>query len=167
MVLPFSSKTSLTEIIEPAFFIAGVVMSEQKDIRWVQRLHNYKKALHQLGQGVDLSSERDLSDLEKEGVIQRFEYTQELAWKVIKDFYNYLGEGSIQGSRDAFQMAFQRGLIKNGVALMNSSKSRNQTVHTYNQETANEIFQGIINSYYGAFREIEEALEEEKKTRKL
>jgi len=137
------------------------------NIRWIQRLNNFKKAFAQLQSGVEEATERELSDLEKEGVIQRFEYNQELSWQVIKDFYDFLGNSTIQGSRDAFQLAVKRGLIDAncGKVLMESIKSRNKTVHTYNEETANEIFQDIINDYYLAFLALKEALEKEQQQR--
>lgn len=56
---------------------------ENKDIRWIQRFSNYKKALSQLKEAVDLLSIRELSRLEKQGLIQAFEYTHELAWKTL------------------------------------------------------------------------------------
>jgi len=53
------------------------------DIRWQQRFANYKKALRQLQSAVELSDQRELSQLEKQGVIQAFEFTHELAWNVL------------------------------------------------------------------------------------
>ncbi|OIR25292.1 HI0074 family nucleotidyltransferase substrate-binding subunit [Bathymodiolus thermophilus thioautotrophic gill symbiont] len=144
---------------------------ENKDIRWIQRLNNFKKAFEQLELGVEHVTESNvsLSDLEKEGLIQRFEYTQELAWLSIKDFYEYVGKTDIQGSKDAFQLAIKRGLIdvNHGGALMKSIQSRNKTVHTYNEETANEIFYEIIEEYYDAFLSLKNALEQQQKQRKL
>jgi len=141
-------------------------MSE--DIRWIQRLENYKKAFSLLEKGVELAAGTKLSDLEKEGVIQRFEYTQELAWKTIKDFYLDAGNANIHGSADAFKTAFKEGLVVNGgQALMNSIKSRNKTVHTYNEETATEIFNEIRNEYCVAFRELLESFKRQKKLRGL
>lgn len=138
------------------------------DVRWVQRLDNYEKAFLQLESGVKLSEERELSDIEKEGLIQRFEYTQELAWKTIKDFYEFLGETGIQGSRDSFRMAFERGLItKYGHELVLSIKSRNDVAHTYNQETADLIYRDIKESYYDAFKELLSCLREQKAQRGL
>ncbi|MCL2042013.1 MAG: nucleotidyltransferase substrate binding protein [Bacteroidales bacterium] len=59
---------------------------EPKDIRWKQRLENYKKALMQLRNAVALGQERPFSELEEQGLIQAFEFTHELAWNVMKDF---------------------------------------------------------------------------------
>ena len=141
----------------------------EDNIRWIQRLSNFKKAFKQLELGVEQATDRALSDLEKEGLIQRFEYNQELSWQVIKDFYQYLGYTSIQGSRDAFQLAVKNGLVDAncGAKLMESVKSRNKTVHTYNEAVAEEIFQAIVNEYYPAFDTLKIALENEQKQRKL
>ena len=68
-----------------------------EDPRWLQRFANYKKALQHLNMAVNLSGSRDLSDLEKQGVIKAFEFTYELAWNVVKDFYESKGEINIQG----------------------------------------------------------------------
>ena len=141
-------------------------MSTELDVRWLQRFDNFKKAFAQLEAGVELATEGELSRLEKEGLIQRFEYTQELAWQTIKDFYEYMGETGIQGSRDAFRLAVKRGLISNGKVFMETIKSRNKTVHTYNEEVADEILHAIIEEYYGAFLKLKEALEKEQQARK-
>ncbi len=141
-------------------------MSKQ-DTRWVQRFDYYQKALTQLEKGIELASERDLSDLEKEGVIQRFKYTQELAGNVLKDFYAARGDQNIQGSRDAFQLAFERGLITSGKELLDSIDTRNKTSHAYNREKAEAIFHDIVNRYYGAFEELRAVLRNEKKQRNL
>jgi len=137
--------------------------------RFLQRFENYEKALDELKEEVYISSEKPLSNLEKKGVIQSFEIVQELAWKVIKDFYTYVGETSIQGSRDAFLLAVNRGLISNecGKKLMQSIKSRNLTSHTYDEKIAEEIFFSIINDYYDAFEELRGAFLDERYNRKI
>lgn len=139
----------------------------ENDIRWVQRLSNYQNAFCQLEKGIALAAEKELSDLEKEGVIQRFENTQELAWKTIKNFYESMGETNIQGSSDAFKMAFEKGLIKNGQALMQTIKSRNNTVHTYNKKTSDEIYRDIVTLYYQAFKDLLDSLLQQKALRNL
>lgn len=58
----------------------------EQDIRWQQRFHNYTKVLSRFQEAVDLAKSRELSQLEKQGLIQSFEFTQELSWKVMKDF---------------------------------------------------------------------------------
>lgn len=125
--------------------------------RWIRRFDNYKRALAQLKAGVTLAGEREISDLEKDGLIQRFEYTQELAWNVIKDFYNDQGETGIQDSRDAFRMASERELVTQGSALMESIKIRNDLLNSYEKTTADGIFVGIC-QVYAAFLEIKTVL---------
>lgn len=125
-----------------------------EDIRWIQRLGNFRKALANLKEAVDTAKERELNKLEKQGLIQSFEYTYELAWNTIKDFYTEQGETAIQGSRDAFRLAFNRNLVNNGEVLMETIKSRQKTSHSYNEETAEEILQAVINEYYNAFEDL-------------
>ena len=122
------------------------------DIRWKQRLGNFKLALDQLSSAVSLSGTRELSNLEKQGLIQAFEFTHELAWKVMKDYFEYQGDSSITGSRDAAREAFQKGLIQRGDAWMEMIKSRNQTSHTYNQSVASEIVENIVREYFPEFQ---------------
>lgn len=121
-----------------------------QDIRWIQRLNNFEKALGQLKKFTDKA---DLNELEQQGLIQAFEFTHELAWNVMKDYFEYQGDTTITGSRDATRTAFQMGLIQNGEGWMEMIKSRNQSTHTYNEATALEIVQKILTLYYGLFLE--------------
>ena len=122
------------------------------DIRWIQRLNNFQQALSQLAQAVSLSKSKELSDLEKQGLIKAFEFTHELAWNVMKDYFEYQGTTSIRGSRDAAREAFQKDLIQNGEAWMAMINSRNLTSHTYNKEVAEEIIEDVIQHYFPEFK---------------
>jgi nucleotidyltransferase substrate binding protein (TIGR01987 family) len=137
----------------------------ETDVRWHQRLNNYSKALLQLEKAVPLSEERNLSDLEEQGLIQAFEFTHELAWNVIKDYFAHQGNPEITGSRDASREAFRQGLIQNGEAWMKMIKSRNQSSHTYNRETAEDISSKITSSYFLLFKEFEAKMLELKNTK--
>jgi len=123
------------------------------DIRWQQHLANYAKALEQLANAVTTSRQRPLSDLEKQGLIQAFEFTHELAWNVMKDYFAYQGNPGITGSRDAAREAFQKGLIEDGEGWMEMIRSRNQTSHTYQQKIADEIAGHIITRYFPLFEQ--------------
>lgn len=125
-------------------------MSHQ-DIRWVQRLANYERARLRLTSAVELAATRELSDLEKQGLIQVFEFVFELAWNVMKDYFLYQGNPAITGSRDAIRTAFKNGLIADGEGWMEMIKSRNQSAHTYNESVANEITEKILQSYHQLF----------------
>lgn len=143
-------------------------MAKSQDIRWLQRLDNYDRALLVLMDAVELSTTRALSPLEKQGLIQSFEFTYELAWNCIKDFYTYLGDtDNIQGSRDAFRLAGKRQLLPmNEVTiLMEMIKSRQQTSHSYNEETADDIYQRITQHYCRVFKALSRCLNHEKSER--
>ena len=70
----------------------------------------------------------------KEGLIQRFEYTHELAWNVMKDYAVYQGNSNVGGSRDASREAFQMNLVTDGQVWMDMISSRNKTSHTYTRQ---------------------------------
>lgn len=139
------------------------------DIRWEQRFLNYRKALSKLDKAVNIidaanapgktAKSDDEVDVMKEGLIQRFEYTHELAWKVMKDYTEYQGATSISGSRDATREAFKMELIAQPEGWMDMLASRNATSHTYNSETAEEIFDKIMESYIFLFKAFEEKME--------
>lgn len=131
-------------------------MSEQ-DIRWLQRLSNYRRALSQLKKFIDKG---DLNELEQQGLIKAFEFTHELAWNVLKDYFEYQGNSSISGSRDATREAFQHNLIAEGEAWMGMIKSRNQSAHTYNKETADAIGGLIVACYFDLFVALEAKMSE-------
>ena len=135
---------------------------EEKDIRWVQRFSNYRKALVQLGKAVAIVSSQmkrngDEDKLMEEGLIQRYEYTHELAWKTMKDYAEYQGLEDIIGSRDAIRQTLQVGLI-NDDRWMDSVRDRNLTSHNYDDETAQAIVSNIINVYYPLFVEYEKVM---------
>jgi nucleotidyltransferase substrate binding protein (TIGR01987 family) len=130
-------------------------MSE-KDVRWIQRYSNYTKALGQLSKFIE---KKELNELEKQGLIHAFEYTYKLAWNTIKDYFENQGETEIHGSRDAFRLAFRRGLVENGQAWMDMIKSRTLTTHTYNQEVADAIADAVFNIYYTEFVRLEKTFQ--------
>lgn len=133
-------------------------MNDQ-DIRWRQRFANYKKALRQLQEAVDLSEQRELSKLEEQGVIQAFEFTHELAWNVLKDYLQDQGNQSISGSKDATREAFKVELIADGELWMAMIQSRNLSSHTYDEHTADQLVEAILESYFPLFVALETEME--------
>ncbi|HXV19953.1 MAG TPA: nucleotidyltransferase substrate binding protein [Desulfuromonadales bacterium] len=129
------------------------------DVRWQQRFNNFQKALQQLSKAVELSHQRALSELEKQGLIQAFEFTHELAWRVMKDYFAYQGNTSIMGSRDATREAFQNNLVTDGEGWMEMIRSRNLTSHAYNQEVADDIVERVVTLYNGLFRAFEQRMQ--------
>jgi nucleotidyltransferase substrate binding protein (TIGR01987 family) len=121
----------------------------EEDIRWKQRFSNYNKALRQLQKFTDKGA---LNELEQQGLVHVFEYTYELAWNVMKDYFTYMqADQNILGSRDAIQLAFNRGLITDGKIWMDMIESRIKSSHTYNEDTAQEIADKIVQQYYLLF----------------
>lgn len=119
-----------------------------QDIRWKQRFANYETALQRLTEAIDENRHTD-NDLIKEGIIQRFEFTHELAWRVMKDFLEYEGIQKMIGSRSAAKEAFNKGIIKDGKVWMDMIESRNRTVHTYQKTILTEEYNNIIERYAG------------------
>ncbi|MBP6218634.1 MAG: nucleotidyltransferase substrate binding protein [Oligoflexales bacterium] len=128
-------------------------------IRWQQRFSNFLNAFSQLEMAVDLTKQRSLSELEKQGLIQAFEFTHELAWNILKDYLSYQGVFDLIGSRDTSREAFQRQLISQGEDWMEMIKSRNLSSHTYNKKIADEIIQLIISRYYKCFSEFKNKMQ--------
>jgi len=120
-----------------------------EDIRWIQRLNNWTRALNQLSRF--LERER-LNELEEQGLIQSFEYNHELAWKTQKDFLESEGVTNLFGAKSVAKEALNRGLIRNGDAWMKMIKDRNLTSHTYNEDATREIVDRIIDAYYAEFQ---------------
>jgi nucleotidyltransferase substrate binding protein (TIGR01987 family) len=132
---------------------SDTILMSELDIRWRQRIANYSNALEQLGSAVATSQQRPLSELEKQGLIQAFEFTHELAWNVMKDYFAFQGNPGITGSRDAAREAFEKGLIEDGEGWMEMIRSRNQTSHTYQQKIADEIAGHIVARYFPLFEQ--------------
>jgi nucleotidyltransferase substrate binding protein (TIGR01987 family) len=131
-----------------------------QDIRWIQRFNNFEKALSQLTKFIEKGK---LNELERQGLIQAFEYTFELAWNTLKDYFEEQGEQNIFGSRDAFRLAFKRGLIEDGETWMKMIASRIATSHTYNEDVAAQIASDTQNLYFGEFVKLYEKLKVIKK----
>jgi nucleotidyltransferase substrate binding protein (TIGR01987 family) len=134
---------------------------DDKDVRWKQRFQNFCAAFSQLENAVQQSHIRTLSDLENQGLIQAFEFTHELAWNTLRDYFIDQGSNDlITGSRDASREAFNKGLIEDGDTWMEMIKSRNLTSHTYNLKVSQEIVQKIKSQYYPAFIQFRDRMTE-------
>lgn len=116
--------------------------------RWEQRLDSYRKALSRLAEIVAAGKRRTLNDFERDGLVQRFEFTHELSWKLMKAYAEYQGYDSIGGSRDATRKAYEMCLISDGQTWMDMIKSRNETLHNYDGDVAEEVADKIINLFY-------------------
>lgn len=124
-----------------------------EEVRWRQRFQNYQKALGQLVSALSQYDEH-AEALIKEGILQRFEFTHELAWKVLKDYLEYEGHQGITGSRSASRLAFSLGLLSDGQVWMDMIESRNRTVHTYDERVLEQEFAKVQQAYAAALSEL-------------
>jgi nucleotidyltransferase substrate binding protein (TIGR01987 family) len=128
---------------------------ENQDIRWKQRFEHFVKAFRQLKNAKELKKEREYTELELQGVIQAFEVSQELSWKVMKDFLEDQGKTDLFGSKIAVKEAFNVGLISNGDVWFDMIKSRNLTSHIYDESEVLAILEIILNDYFPVFIDFE------------
>ncbi len=133
-------------------------MENKKEIRWKQRFQNFEKAFLQFQKAVN--SFENLDDLSKEGLIQRFEYTLELAWKTLKD---YLENEEIiaKSPKDTIKNAFQIDIIDNGELWMLMLKDRNLMAHTYDEDNFNTALKNITNLYFDEIKKLYKFLKNE------
>lgn len=123
-----------------------------------EKLEDFSKALNRLKEAL----ERDQSDdIVLDAVIQRFEFTYELSWKLIKAYMSYSGIADVKTPRQAFKEAFAAGLIDEGDVWLEMLDDRNLTSHTYDQGTARRIYERVKDRYYPAMSRLKEAISRE------
>lgn len=120
------------------------MQDDNQDIRWKQRFQNFEKSFLLLENTLRIEKP---SEAERAGLIQFFEMTFELAWKLMKDYLQEQGF-SINSPREAIKQAFQSGLITDGHGWLDALSDRNLTTHTYQEETAVKVEQSIRNDYF-------------------
>ncbi len=101
---------------------------------------------------------RSLSKLEKQGLVQAFEFTHELAWKTLQDYFRYQGTADLYGSRDVFRKALEVELISDGEKWFESIQSRNLTSHVYDEQVVNDLIEEIFGSYAIPLNELNKRL---------
>ena len=132
-------------------------MDNLKDIRWKQRFENFDKSYKLLNK---YAKQPITTELERAGIIQFFEMTFELAWKVLKDYLE-AQEYLVKSPRETVKQAFQIGLIDNGHVWMDALSNRNLTTHTYDEELANKMTNEIITMYLPELDKMYEKLAKE------
>lgn len=134
-------------------------MEQQTDIRWIQRYANFHKACSRLVAVTEADRFMDdLSELEIEGLVQRFEYTFELAWKVLQDLLIYKGYEFMMGPNGTLKMAFDDGLIADHDGWRKMAKSRNTLSHVYDEEEVLPIVKLIYSDYAPLLKILDEEL---------
>lgn len=121
------------------------------------KLTNYQKAVSRLREAVSIY-QKDPDDLKRDGLIQRFEFCCELAWKTCREYLIGLGYEEINGPKPVMREAFANHLIDDERIWIELLNDRNRTSHIYDEETAVEIGENIIEKYLAAFEKLVERL---------
>jgi len=137
-------------------------MSNADEIRWQQRFDNFQKAFLLLKEALEEKPINEYSKLEQEGIIQRFEYTFELAWKTIKDKLFYEGYDE-KTPRAVIRRAFEVEFIseEDTEIWLDSLDKRNTLSHTYNEDAAREALEAIRDNYYPVIKQVYQSLKAE------
>lgn len=126
------------------------------DIRWMQRFDSFDRAFLLLREVYDRGVS-SLSQLEREGAIQRFEFAFELAWKTLKD---YLEESGIVVNpvtpRNVIKEAFAARILDDGQVWIDMMLHRNLLSHTYNAKTFDAVLETVEQRYFPAFDRLHE-----------
>ena len=121
------------------------------NIRWQERFLSFCKALDQLNIALQ---QKDFSILEKDGVIKRFEFTVELAWKALQDILTDQDYADVKGPKPVIKQACQSGFFADGQAWIDMLNDRNKSSHLYGEIMAGEIFDKIQLQYLPLLTEL-------------
>ena len=136
-------------------------MTPTADIRWQQRLSNFERALALLSAAL-IDGPAALNQLEKEGVIQRFEYRFELAWKTTKDYMEANGfVFALVMPRQVLKDAFAAKVIADGQVWIAMLDHRNLLSHTYNPVVFAQAVEAIHQQYLPAMEQLLSFLQQE------
>jgi nucleotidyltransferase substrate binding protein (TIGR01987 family) len=138
-------------------------VSQTPDIRWKQRLSHFERALDLLRDALKLGH-ASLSLLEKEGTVQRFEYSLELAWKTAKDYLEATGTVILPVTpRQVIKEAIDAKIIADGQVWIDMLDHRNLLSHTYDSAMFEEAVEAIVDRYLPAMEILRKFLSDESK----
>ncbi len=132
-------------------------MENLKDLRWKQRFINFEKSFNLLKEYIYDNIE---NDLERAGIIQFFEISFELSWKLMKDYLE-AQVFEVKSPREAIKKAFQIGLIDDGHIWIDALSDRNLTVHTYDKEMSKKMVKDIREIYFPELEKLYNKLSKE------
>lgn len=78
----------------------------------------------------------------RDGVIQRFEYTFELSWKLLKRYLEEYGLERVDTltNRELFRVGHEQRLLDDAEAWIGYLRGRNLTSHMYSEGVAEQVF---------------------------
>lgn len=122
-----------------------------KDIRWIQRFQNFEKAFNRLKEALETNH---LNELERNGVVQRFELTLELCWNTLKDYLEDEGVQFKPTPKETIRQAFKKGIIDNAQVLIDGLDIRNELSHDYSGEKFEKSEATIRSKVYPAIDKV-------------
>jgi len=134
------------------------LMSNSDEIRWIQRLENFDKALARL---TEACGQEVYSDLERAGLVQTFTFCFELSWNALKDLLFYEGF-NVTTPRAVIRKSFEFGYIdeEDCEILIQFLKKRNILSHAYRKNVALEAETLIKEHYYPVLLRLHTVLSE-------
>ena len=118
------------------------------------KLTNFHNALLRLKEAVEEFNQPDASDVIRDGLIQRFEFTYELAWKTTKAYLEDIGIVDINSPKAVIREAYAQRLLESEKSWILMLNDRNMTSHMYKAEMAEAIADRIANLYIKEFESL-------------
>ena len=131
---------------------------EERKPKWHERLTTYKNAVDRLTEVINLSKQHTLNEFERDSLIKRFEFSYEMAWKLMMSYEKENGITGVLGSKDVIRQAFKLSLVSNGEAWLEMVDTRNRTSHLYDEEMAADVIDEIIYTYYPLLAELRDVM---------
>lgn len=129
-------------------------MENLKEIRYKQRFINFEKSFLLLEKYI---AKPNFTELERAGIIQIFEMTFELSWKLLKDYLESEGV-LVKSPRESIKSAFQNEIIDNGHIWIDALTNRNLSAHTYDESLAKKLVEEIKTLYYPELKKLHEKI---------
>ncbi len=136
-------------------------MSDTKDVRWKQRFQNYEKAYLSLMESAEALVQEPDNRFIQDSLIQRYEYTIELAWKTMKDYLEELGFVGVTSPKKVVRKAYQEGIITEADKWIAALNDRNRTSHAYEETMANAVAVAIQKNHIPIFYDLYVTLKDE------
>lgn len=133
---------------------------EERKPKWGERLTTYQNAIDRLTEVITLSRQHPLNQFERDSLVKRFEFSYEMAWKLMMSYEKDNGITEILGSKDVIRQAFRLSIVKNGEAWLEMVDARNRTSHLYDEKMATDAADEIIHTYYPLLVELRDVMAE-------
>lgn len=121
--------------------------------RLQEKFEDYKNAYDRLTEGLKMET---TSSIIMDGVIQRFEFTFELSWKLMKAYLEYQGFEETKSPRSTIRLAYQNNLIDDGDSWIDMMVDRNKTSHIYDENQTKEIYNKIKEKHHSRLKALNE-----------